>query len=75
MAEGHCSYGGYSTCMTWDDISARITYDATMASVHISATMTHVMWREEHLWNISVLQGLHLPILVHLTKLSKDQNM
>jgi hypothetical protein len=30
-----------------------------MASNHISTTTTYVMWREEHLWNICVLQRAH----------------
>jgi hypothetical protein len=25
-----------------------------------SATLTSVMWREEHLWNVSALQRIHL---------------
>jgi hypothetical protein len=28
---------GYSTCMIWDEISARMTQDATMTSDHVSA--------------------------------------
>jgi hypothetical protein len=35
-----------------------------MTSDHISATMTYVMWREERLWNVSVLQRVHLPNIV-----------
>jgi hypothetical protein len=31
---------------------------------HISATMTYVMNREEHLWNVSTLQRVHLSNLV-----------
>jgi hypothetical protein len=30
-----------------------------MTSYH-SATMTYVIWREEHPWNVSVLQRVHL---------------
>jgi hypothetical protein len=41
--------------MTSEHISARMTQDATMISDHISSTMIYVMWREEHLWNVSVL--------------------
>jgi hypothetical protein len=33
---------------------------ATMALDRISATTTYVMWREEHLWGVSVLQTAHL---------------
>jgi hypothetical protein len=32
----------------------------TVTSDHISATLTYVMWREERLWNVSVLQRVHL---------------
>jgi hypothetical protein len=35
-----------------------------MASDHISATMTYVMWREEHLWNVCALQRVHLSNLI-----------
>jgi hypothetical protein len=35
-----------------------------MVSGNKSATMTYVIWREEHLWNVSVLQGVHLSNLV-----------
>jgi hypothetical protein len=31
-----------------------------MTSDRISATTTYVMRREEHLWNVSVLQRIHL---------------
>jgi hypothetical protein len=37
---------GYSTCMTWNDISTRMTEEATMASDYINASTTYVMWRE-----------------------------
>jgi hypothetical protein len=37
-----------------------------MASDHISATMTYVMWHEEPLWNDSVLQEYIFPILSHI---------
>jgi hypothetical protein len=37
---------------------------------HISATTTYVMRREEHLWNVSVLQRVHKSnlVLTHLQK-------
>jgi hypothetical protein len=38
--------------------------DATVASDHISATTTYVVWGEERLWNVSVLQRAHLSSLV-----------
>jgi hypothetical protein len=31
---------------------------------NISATTTYVMWREERLWNVGVLQRVRLSILV-----------
>jgi hypothetical protein len=37
----------------------------TMALDHINAAMTYVMWHEEHLWNVSVLQRADLSTLVH----------
>jgi hypothetical protein len=33
---------------------------------HISATMTYAMWREEHLWAVSVLQRVHHSNLVKI---------
>jgi hypothetical protein len=69
--------------MTWDLISARITWDETRIWDHITARMTqlwrgitlvqkwpktpelisataiYVMWREEHLWNVIVLQRVY----------------
>jgi hypothetical protein len=36
-----------------------------MASNIISATMTSVMWCEERLWNVSILQRVHLSSLHH----------
>jgi hypothetical protein len=35
-----------------------------MTSDEIYATMTSAMWREEHLWNVGVLQRGHLSNLV-----------
>jgi hypothetical protein len=35
-----------------------------MTSDDISAPITYVMWREEHLWNVSVLHIVHLTNLV-----------
>jgi hypothetical protein len=56
MAEG--------AVMTCDHISARMTCYSTMPSGHISAIMTNVMWHEERLWNVSVLQRVHRSNLV-----------
>jgi hypothetical protein len=47
-------------------ISAAVTYGATMLSDHIIATITEVIWSEEHLWNVSVLQRVHISDLVML---------
>jgi hypothetical protein len=41
-----------------------MTRGATMPLDDISATMTHVMWCEEYLWNVSVLQRVHFSNLV-----------
>jgi hypothetical protein len=46
--------------MTWVDISAEMAQDATITSDRIIATATYEMWSEEHLWNVSVLQRVHL---------------
>jgi hypothetical protein len=50
------------TCGTtaWDLISARMTYSATITLDNIGATRTYVMQREEHVWNVCVLQREHL---------------
>jgi hypothetical protein len=37
---------------------------ATMTLDRISATMMYLMWREEHLWNASALQRVHLSNVV-----------
>jgi hypothetical protein len=42
--------------MASDRISARITWGETMPG----ATVTYVMWREEHLWDVSVLQRANI---------------
>jgi hypothetical protein len=39
-----------------NDISARMTHDATKYHNHISARTIYVMWPEECLWNVGVLQ-------------------
>jgi hypothetical protein len=52
--EGHC----WNTCCT------------TMASDHISARMTYMIWHEGHLWNVNVLQRVHLSSLVITNKIS-----
>jgi hypothetical protein len=50
--------------MAWDNICATMTQEATMVSVRISAITTYVTWCEEHLWNVSVHQTVHLSDLV-----------
>jgi hypothetical protein len=75
MPRGHCFFGelnlhdrgslfllGYSTCMTWDGISAKTAEDATATSDNISATTTCVMWRQEHLRNVNVGTPKSIPI-------------
>jgi hypothetical protein len=47
-----------------DNSSARTGQDATMNRDRISATTTYVMWCEERLWNVGVLQGVRLSNLV-----------
>jgi hypothetical protein len=42
MTRGKFFLSGYLNCMTWDDISARITYD-TVTWDHIKATTTKVV--------------------------------
>jgi hypothetical protein len=37
-----------------------------MALEHIIVTMTYVMWREEHLLNVSILQRVHLSNVVKI---------
>jgi hypothetical protein len=40
------------------------THCSTMALDRISATITYAMWHEERLWNVSVLQRVHISSLV-----------
>jgi hypothetical protein len=54
------------TTVTLDFIGARMAKGATMPSDHIIASVTCVMWPEEHLWNVSVLQRIHLFSLVNI---------
>jgi hypothetical protein len=48
--------------MTWGHKNDR---DAAMTADNISETTTYVMWREEHLWNVNVLQRVHFSKLVY----------
>jgi hypothetical protein len=41
-----------------------MTWDARRYRDHVSARMNDVMWHEERLWNIGVLQRVHLSNLV-----------
>jgi hypothetical protein len=43
-----------------DHISARMTQDATVTLDLSSAAVTYVMWHEDHLWHVSVLQRIQL---------------
>jgi hypothetical protein len=59
MTSGH-----FIVTMTLDTI---VVFDSTVAFViPLIALLTSmpVMWHEEHLWNFSVLQGVHLSSLV-----------
>jgi hypothetical protein len=58
VAQSKC----YAT-ITSDNIGARMTKDATMTLGHIITT-TYVMCLEEYLWNVSVLQRVHLSNLL-----------
>jgi hypothetical protein len=56
--------GTHCATMTSDHISIRITFGVTMVSDNIGATMTFVMRREEHIWNVNVLsKEYNFPIL------------
>jgi hypothetical protein len=57
------------TSMTGDRIRSRMTLGATVTSGRISATTTYVMWRQEYLWNVSVVQRVRLPNLVYSERL------
>lgn len=57
----------YSTTITLDSVSAIMTEDTTVTSDHITATETYVMWCGEHVWNVSVLQGVNFSKLVSRT--------
>jgi hypothetical protein len=81
MTGGHCrtTIGreiivGTHCCATTtsDHISERITYGVRLTPDRISASMIYVMWREEHLWNVSVLQRVHIFILVCQTPIETE---
>jgi broad specificity polyphosphatase/5'/3'-nucleotidase SurE len=59
--------------MTSYHTSARITQGITITLDHISATMTHAMWHEEHLLNVNVPQTAHFSNLVKCTSARKNQ--
>jgi hypothetical protein len=54
--------------MTMYSFSARMTWDATMNRDYISAKTTYVMWREESLWDVGVLQSIYLSnsVILHV---------
>lgn len=75
---GYCSFGvlglhdqgslflqGYSTYMNCDNISARLTSVAILATDYISATTTYVVWPAEHLWNVSMLHRGRFSVFVN----------
>lgn len=45
---------------------SRITLLQELPKDRTSATTTYVAWREEHLWNVSVLHTIHLSSLLYL---------
>jgi hypothetical protein len=45
-----------------------------MISELISATMTKAMWRQEHLWNVHVVQRVHLSDFVYLNRVILKEN-
>jgi hypothetical protein len=58
---------GHVITMTLGHVSATMTLghiSATMTLGHISAIMTYVMRYEERLWNVKVLQRVHVSNLV-----------
>jgi hypothetical protein len=54
----------YDAKMTLNNISAAMIWDVTINRNHVSATTTYVIWREERLWNVRVLQRVRLSNLV-----------
>jgi hypothetical protein len=44
----------YDTILTWCNICERMTWDALINRGHVSATTTHVIWRNRSLWNVCV---------------------
>lgn len=54
------------------NIIARITCNATVNWEHIDAGTTYVVWREERLWNVGVLQRIRLSIIVCLFSVSRQ---
>jgi hypothetical protein len=75
MARGHC----YATMgmkaplwqlrslfkhiVVWDQITVQ-QWPEVIVGTHCCATGTCVMWHKEHIWNVSVLQRVHLLNLV-----------
>jgi hypothetical protein len=45
--------------MVTDHISVRMA-QGTMSSVNINTTVTYVMWREGHVWNVGGVQQVRL---------------
>jgi hypothetical protein len=56
--QGHC-------CATIGaDVIVGTHCRSTLISDDISVAITYVMYREEHLWNVSVLKRVHLSSLI-----------
>jgi hypothetical protein len=58
---------GFSTCMSSNGISSRMTWDATMTLCSISATTTYVVWREEHICKVNAgyCKVYTFPVMLH----------
>lgn len=50
-----------SDVSNWNTLLLKVAFDhnATM-TLHHSASMTYMMWCQEHIWNVSVLQKVQL---------------
>jgi hypothetical protein len=57
--------------MVWDQSSTRMAWDATVTSDDTIATTTYVIWREEHLRDVGVLQRLPDPVFIFLEEFFK----
>jgi hypothetical protein len=53
----------FSATVAWDHISARMTYGARMTLHHKSSKTTYVMWRQQYVWDVSVLRRVSSLVL------------